>query len=63
MQESSFANLYFNGIFYLNFCKELLILIEANFSNFYHRFLLRFVKKFSSQKTLPTTKACAITLT
>ena len=57
MQELSGAHLYFNGIFYLSFRKELLILVEANFSHlFFTRFLLRFVKQCASQKYLPSPK-------
>ena len=59
------TDLHFNGIFHLNFLKELLIVIDANFSHLLHCpcFLLRFVKKYASQKALPTTEVYAITLT
>ena len=33
LEESSLARLYFNGIFYATYRKELLIIIEANFSH------------------------------
>ena len=48
LKESSRAQLYLNGIVYLNFYKELLILVEANFSHLFFTlppFLLRFVTK------------------
>ena len=63
MQELSGAHLYFNGIFYLSFRKELLILVEANFSHlFFTRFLLRFVKQCASQKYLPSPKGIGLSL-
>ena len=50
LRESSHTRLCLN-IFYLNFRKELWVLIEANFSHLLHcpRFSLCFVKKVSSK--------------
>ena len=52
LQESSRAHQFFNVIFYLNFRKELLILVEANFSHLLHcpHFLLSFIKKLLFSK-------------
>ena len=50
------AQLYLNIIFYLDFRKELLILIEANFGPLLHcpHFLLRFKKCVLKNLYLPT---------
>ena len=52
LQESLHEHWHFNDIFYLNFLKELLILLKANFSDILHcrNFLLRVIKNMLFSK-------------